>query len=158
MILLTIGTQLPFDRLVKAMDELAPTLSEEIFGQIGEASYQPQNFEWAATLKPHEFEARFRSASVVVSHAGIGTILTAQKLQKPLIIVPRQAKYGEHRNDHQLATAYQVRDKPGVHVAAEVSELAGLLQHGSLEAARDDLDVDGRLLFVSNLRTYLASG
>lgn len=156
MILLTIGTQLPFDRLVKALDDLAPTLSEEIFGQIGAASYQPVHMRWAAELRPDQFEEKFRAASVIVSHAGIGTILTAQKLHKPLVIVPRQAKYGEHRNDHQLATANQVRDKPGVYVANDVDELPQLLSRGDLEAARDDAEMAGRLSFVNNIRSFLA--
>jgi UDP-N-acetylglucosamine transferase subunit ALG13 len=156
LILLTIGTQLPFNRLVKALDDLAPTLSEEIFGQVGEASFEPQHMRWAATLRPDQFEEKFRAASVIVSHAGIGTILTAQKLHKPLVIVPRQAKYGEHRNDHQLATASQVKDKPGVYVANDIDELPELLGRGDLEAARDDAEMAGRLRFVNNIKSFLA--
>jgi len=156
LILLTIGTQLPFDRLVKALDDLAPSLPEEIFGQIGAASFEPVHMQWAATLRPDQFEEKFRAASVIVSHAGIGTILTAQKLHKPLIIVPRLAKYGEHRNDHQIATANQVRDKPGVYVANDVDELPALLSRGDLEAARDDVEMAGRMNFVNNIRSFLA--
>ena len=156
MILLTIGTQLPFDRLVRALDDLAPSLPEEIFGQIGAASYEPVHIHWTATLRPDQFEEKFRSASVIVSHAGIGTILTAQKLHKPLIIVPRLAKHGEHRNDHQLATANQVKDKPGVYVANDVDELPELLRRGDLEAARDDVEMAGRMNFVNNIRSFLA--
>jgi UDP-N-acetylglucosamine transferase subunit ALG13 len=157
-ILLTIGTQLPFDRLVRAMDDLAATLSEEIFAQIGHASYTPVHMQWAPTLRPDEFEAKFTSASVIVSHAGIGTILTAQKYRKPLVLVPRLAQYGEHRNDHQLATANQVKDKVGVYIASDVNELPALLGRNDLEAARDDLEVTGRSLFVDNLRSYLMNG
>ena len=158
MILLTIGTQLPFDRLVKAMDDIAATLPEDIFGQIGHASYTPVHMQWAATLRPDEFDKKFRDASVIVSHAGIGTILAAQKHRKPLVLMPRLASHGEHRNDHQLATAQQVRDKPGVYVAEDAEELAALLRRGDLEAARDDLELTGRTLFVNNIRSYLASG
>jgi UDP-N-acetylglucosamine transferase subunit ALG13 len=157
LILLTIGTQLPFDRLVVAMDELAATFPDPIFAQIGHASYRPRHMQWAATLSPAEFEEKFSSAAVIVSHAGIGTILSAQKFRKPLIIVPRLARHGEHRNDHQLATAGQVKGKPGIYVAADVSELPALLVRGDLEAARDDLELNGRASFVSNIRNFLDS-
>ena len=46
MIFLAVGTQFPFDRLVKALDDCLDTgiIDEEIFGQIGETSYKPRNF------------------------------------------------------------------------------------------------------------------
>ncbi|MDR3471989.1 MAG: glycosyltransferase [Devosia sp.] len=156
MILLTIGTQLPFDRLVQALDEITPLLRHEVFGQIGQSEYTPVNMQWSAFLGADEFDVRFRAASVVVSHAGIGTILSAQKYRKPLIIVPRLARYGEHRNDHQLATANQVREKRGVYVAEDVDALPGLLGRDDLEPAGDDDELPGRMMFVNNLRGYVA--
>ena len=50
-------------------------------------------------MRPSEFEAVLREASVIVAHAGIGTVLKAYKYRKPIILVPRQAAFGEHRND-----------------------------------------------------------
>lgn len=156
MIFLTIGTQLPFDRLVRALDEIAPQLPVPVFGQIGQSEYTPVNIEWAAFLKPEEFGRRFRGASVIVSHAGIGTVLTAQKHRKPLVIVPRRVRYGEHRNDHQLATAQQMRDRRGIYVADDVAELAVLLGRTDLEPAGAETDLPARAMFVSNLRRYIA--
>lgn len=157
MILLTIGTQLPFDRLVKWLDEMAPKVPHEIFAQIGISTYKPKNMQWAATLGPDQFDARFREASIIVSHAGIGTILSAQKHRKPIIVVPRLARYGEHRNDHQLATANQIRDKTGVYVATELEDLQILLNRTDLQSAQDDSEASRRTDFVNNLRTYLAT-
>lgn len=68
----------------------------------------------------------------MVAHAGIGTILSAKRLGKPLVILPRRHALGEHRNDHQLATAREVAAQTGVYIAWETEDLAGLL-------ARDDL-------------------
>jgi UDP-N-acetylglucosamine transferase subunit ALG13 len=156
MIFLTTGTQLPFDRLVQALDDVAPLLRREVFGQIGQSGYTPLNMAWSVFLTPPEFDAKFRAATVVVSHAGIGTILSAQKYRKPLVIVPRLARYGEHRNDHQLATANQVRDKKGVYVTDDVDALPGLLSRTDLEPAGDDDELPGRMMFVRNLRGYIA--
>jgi len=53
MIFLTVGTQFPFDRLVRAVDSIIDKglISETLFAQIGESSYKPRNFESAACLE-----------------------------------------------------------------------------------------------------------
>ena len=128
MILVTVGTQLPFERLIRAMDALAPTLGTPIFAQTGRSPWVPVNMEWKAALDPSEFDALMQAASVVVSHAGTGTILLAQKLLKPIVIMPRLAALKEHRNDHQLATARQMKGRPGIEVAEAVGDLPDALQ------------------------------
>ncbi len=76
MIFLTIGVQLPFDRLVQEVDAVACKLDELVFGQIGDTCYRPGNFETAGFLSPSEFAMRLGGARAIVSHAGIGTILS----------------------------------------------------------------------------------
>ncbi len=139
MILVTVGTQLPFDRLIQIMDELAPTLGQPVFAQIGTSSYRPANVDYSETIDPRDFDQRFRSASVIVAHAGIGTVLTAQRHGKPIILFPRRAALGEHRNDHQLATCAQLKGRPGIYVANDKAELAALLDPGAgLESGPTD--------------------
>lgn len=107
MIFLTVGTQFPFDRLVKAVDEAVETgeVIEEIYAQIGKGSYLPHNFAAAPSLEKHVFDKRIREASYIISHAGTGTITMALDNNKPLLVMPRQKKYGEAVNDHQIAIA-----------------------------------------------------
>lgn len=127
MIFLTVGTQLPFDRLVRAVDLWAGSRGrQDIFGQIsniGPSGYRPKNFEWVSDLAPAEFEARFRAASYIVSHAGMGTIISALGAGKPLLIMPRRADLGEQRNDHQQATARRFCTRPGILAALDEEEL-----------------------------------
>lgn len=127
MIFVTVGTQLPFDRLIEAIDTIAPELGEEVFAQTGQSTYVPRNIEWRAKIRPLEVDAYFDRARVVVAHAGIGTILTCAKLGRPAILFPRTVAHGEHRNDHQLATAGQLGGRPGIHVARTTDELRALL-------------------------------
>lgn len=128
MIFLTVGTQLPFDRLVAAVDAWAGARGRsDVFGQIsdpGPSGYRPRHFEWAADLDPAEFERRFRAASHIVAHAGMGTILGALGQQKPLLVMPRRAHLGEQRNDHQFATVGRLCARPGILVAMETGEVA----------------------------------
>lgn len=127
MILVTVGTQLPFDRFVRIMDRLAPTLDDEVFAQTGRGQYRPANMRSQQVIGPIEFERLIQQSARIVSHAGIGTIVMAQKHRKPLILFPRLGALDEHRNDHQLATVRALRGRPGIHCACDEGELAALL-------------------------------
>lgn len=130
MILVTIGMQLPFDRLIMAMDALAPDLGEPVIAQIGASRFEPHHLEWHGTLEAGEFAKLAAAARLIVAHAGIGSILAALQLGKPIVVMPRRAQLGEHRNDHQLATARQLIDRPGLFVAMDAEELPARIAEG----------------------------
>ncbi len=101
-----------------------------MFGQIadpGAAGYRPEHFPWQAFIEPQEFTQRMEAADFVVAHAGMGSIITALTLAKPLVVMPRRVELGEHRNDHQAATAERFAARPGVVVAADERQLPGIL-------------------------------
>lgn len=127
MIFLTVGTQLPFDRLVRALDDWAGARGRgDLFGQIAEpgpGGYRPRNFPFAANLPPAEFQQRCRDAALIVAHAGMGSLITAMTFGKPILVMPRRGALGEHRNDHQFATARELGSRPGVAVALDAAEL-----------------------------------
>ncbi len=141
MIVVTVGTQLPFDRLIKMVDELAPSLGQDVFAQTGVGRYTPQNHPWSANIEASQFDEKLKNCSVMVSHAGIGTVLKAYKYAKPIILVPRRASLGEHRNDHQLATVSQLRSRAGIYVAETKEELQDLLR-SDLRPAIAESDVE----------------
>ena len=124
MILLTVGMQLGFDRLVGAMDALAPGLAMPVIAQTGKGAYAPRHMEARARIAAAEFEELAGRAALIVAHAGIGTVLTAQRLHKPIVLFPRRAALGEHRNDHQVATARELQGRSGIVVAFDEAELA----------------------------------
>ena len=66
-------------------------------------------------MSPKECTDRMVAADAIIAHAGMGTILTALEMGKPLLVMPRRAELGEHRNDHQLATAMRFADLGGRH-------------------------------------------
>ena len=128
MIFLTVGTQLPFDRLVRLVDEFAQSSDESIVGQIGNCLYKPAAIQYKPFFEPDEMDHRFSQADVVVSHAGMGSIINCLKLKKPIIIFPRLSRLGEHRNDHQLDTLNSFSNVKGVHIARDNRELLHLLE------------------------------
>ena len=130
MIIVTVGMQLGFDRLIAAMDALAPDLAMPVIAQTGKGSYAPRNMEARAKISPAEFEALVSQARLIVSHAGIGTVLTAARCRKPIVLMPRRADLGEHRNDHQLATVAKLTGRPGILVAADETALGTRIEQG----------------------------
>jgi UDP-N-acetylglucosamine transferase subunit ALG13 len=125
MIFLTVGTQFPFDRLIKAVDDAAVegAIDEEIFAQIGENSYKPRSFETVSFMDKLLFDKYICQASSIISHAGIGTIAAVLERGKPMLVMPRQRKYGEVVNDHQLAIAKGFEEAGYILVANEADDI-----------------------------------
>ncbi len=131
MIFLTVGNwHKGYDRLVKAVDDLKKqdVILDDIFGQIGSGSYEPKNYEYCEYCSPEQFSEYMMRAKVLISHAGMGTIGQAIKMSKPIIVVPRKSKLGEHYDNHQFATAEALESEHKVLVAREISELPDMLQ------------------------------
>ena len=133
MIFCTIGTQAPFDRFLKIVDEVAADIDEEIVAQVYKSHYQAKNIKTVNFLPPDEFQELFKSARMIVAHAGMGTIISAMQQEKPIIVFPRIAKLGEHRNEHQLATAEKMKELGYVYVANTAEELKSLLVDPNLK-------------------------
>ena len=137
LIFVTTGTQLPFSRLVAEMDRIAERLDEPVIAQVGPDQSEHSNLDLKGRMPPDEFDATFQAARVVVAHAGVGSVLSARRFEKPIILVPRRFALGEHRNDHQMATAKALEERNGIYVAWEVEDIEGLLLHEDLVPARD---------------------
>lgn len=103
MIFVTVGTS-PFDftRLVKKVDEIEPKIDEKIIIQTGYSNYEPKNCKTFDFLPREEYIDLIKKAELIIAHAGEGITIQSLRLSKPLILVPRLKKYGEHNDDHQL--------------------------------------------------------
>jgi UDP-N-acetylglucosamine transferase subunit ALG13 len=128
-IFLTVGTQFPFDRLVRAVDEVLgrSAVEDEVFAQVGSRGYRPRHMEWVETLEREAFGQRVAGARALIGHAGTGTILTALEAGKPLLVMPRLRRYGEVVNDHQVATARKFAELGHVLLAYDEREIPAKL-------------------------------
>lgn len=132
MILVTVGSQLGFDRLIGTVATWARERGErDLLLQTGPCSLDLAGLPHVASLPPDETRRAFERARVIIGHAGMGTIIDCLLMGKPLVILPRKAALGEHRNDHQMATARRFANRAGVTVAWDEIELRRRL---------DDLD------------------
>lgn len=130
MILLTVGTLFPFDRLVQAIDSAIgkELIEDKVFAQVGIGGLRPQHMEYVEMLTKEEFDSQVQKASMLISHAGIGTITMALEHSKPLLVMPRMRCFREHVNDHQVATARKFEQFGHVLVAYKVDELPGRIE------------------------------
>ena len=135
MIFVAVGTQFPFDRLIKNVDQWLKTHpNETAFAQIAEADYQPKRMQWEQFMDVETYQQKIAQASVIVSHAGMGNIITACEQQIPIIVMNRQYQLGEHRNDHQADGLKWMSKLTGVYAAPSSKELFHYLeQYQSLE-------------------------
>lgn len=150
MILVTVGTQGPFDRLVRAVDRWAAAAGRaDVLAQIGARAWKPTHVRWLESMEPAAFNEAFENAELIVSHAGIGTLVHALELGKPIVVLPRLAHLGEHRNDHQLATAEHFCRKHDVRVASGENDLPDALDESLRMASKELIPAPRRPLAPS---------
>lgn len=153
MIFVTVGTQLPFDRLVRGVDAWAaknPHVDVRAqIGTIGTDGYQPDHMKSTPSIPPLEYDALCREADLIVAHAGTGSFIKALEVGTPVLAMPRRGDLGEHRNDHQLATAAHFEGRGGIHIVHEAEDIGAaidqLLSGGSTVGALQPY-ADERLL------------
>ena len=144
MIFLTVGSDIPFPRLTKQFDLWSKDNPEvETFAQIGHIKPTdeiPNTVNWVEMIPASEFANVCENADVIVAHAGMGSIISALSLGKPIVMLPRHAAAMETRSDHQIATAQRFVNRSGVFVAWKEGELAeaiekarAYVEHGSME-------------------------
>jgi UDP-N-acetylglucosamine transferase subunit ALG13 len=136
-IFVTVGSQMPFDRMIQAVDTWAGEAGRtDVVAQIGETDLRPRNIEWFERVGPAEFEQRCTDADLLIAHAGMGSILTALENGTPVLVMPRRGALRETRNDHQVATAAALSAQGRVMVAMDEVELVAALHNlGPLEAS-----------------------
>lgn len=158
MIFVTVGTDLPFDRMIRIVDRWAQENGRtDVFAQIGETDYRPEHIGFTKFLEPPEFIERFSSASVVVAHAGMGTILSALRYGKPILVMPRRASLGEQRNEHQLATAKRLYELGKISVAFDDVTFRVRLEHIENLQVKERIGAFAGADLLSTIRNFIHS-
>ena len=141
MIFVTLGTQkFQFNRLLRMMDDLIENkkIHERVFSQIGNSDYLPQYYEYCNFLSNNDYEEYIKNCDILVSHSGVGTIMTGLKYRRKIIVVPRLSKYGEHIDDHQTQ------------IAQSFSKLNYVLMYSDEDNNMEQLIVDATTKHFSN--------
>ena len=114
MIFVTVGThEQQFNRLIKKIDELKKDgfIKEEVFIQTGFSTYKPKYCKCSNLISYEDMDKYNREANLIITHGGPASFLAPLSYGKIPIVVPRQVKYNEHVNDHQLEFVKEVEKK-----------------------------------------------
>ena len=141
-----------FDRIVKAVDELES--EEKKIIQYGYSNYQPVNSVSYDFLPFDEVKQHMLDASVIITHAGTGSVMLALSLGRRPIVVPRYRKYGEHVDDHQQQLVETLMEDGLIVPLFDGDDLQDRIQEvRSAGKERRKIEPDSRL--VSELRMII---
>lgn len=173
-IFLTVGSQMPFDRLTRAVvqwareerdgdEAFSPPADEgkatpvpngpNILAQIGLSSLtsnETQPLRCVKTLAPSDYRQACLDSHLIVAHAGMGSILTAMELNRPLIVMPRRGSRRETRNDHQWDTAMKLLEAAAERLDRVEDTHAQRAAH-RIWVAKDEVDLTQTLRQVCRL-------
>jgi UDP-N-acetylglucosamine transferase subunit ALG13 len=151
-ILVTVGTnEAPFDRLLEAVAALST--SEEIVVQHGSSAIVPANAARTYDfLLFDDLVREMRASRVVVTHAGIGSIMTALSCGRRPVVAARLVANREAVDDHQLPVARRLQEAGLVTLVEDLARLEDALAKAG-EEVDVSLGADERL--VSELREYV---
>lgn len=159
MIFVTVGAQMPFDRLVRTVDGWSAVHPEHhVLAQVGEGAEPPRHLHWTSRLDAATFRRCMYEADLVVTHAGMGTILTALELGKRTIVMPRRGHLRETRNDHQVATAETLVADERVAVAWDEHELLEQLDRMADVAPPPPVPSHASAELLEALRQFIRDG
>lgn len=114
-----------FDRMIEWVDEWAMSENRnDVVAQIGPSDFEPRTLKVLPFMAPPEYRERMASADAIIAHAGMGSILNALELAKPIVVIPRLSRLGETRNDHQVGTAKRLSEEGLVLTANTPGRLA----------------------------------
>lgn len=156
MILVLLGTQNnSFHRLLEQIEKNIENgnITEEVVVQAGYTKYEPKvikkKMKIFDTISKRELDKLIEKANLVISHGGVGSMVTANQKGKKVIAVPRYKKYNEHVNDHQIETIKIFEMKGYVLLAENVEDIdKALLQVKDFEPVIYEKDQQSNIIGI----------
>jgi len=131
MIFVTVGThEQQFDRLVEEIDSLKGTgaIQDDVFIQTGYSTYKPKYCAWSNFVPFADMNRYVSDAAIVITHGGPSSFIMPLQIGKIPVVVPRQKKYDEHVNDHQLEFAHAVAERQkNIIVVEDICDLKDII-------------------------------
>jgi UDP-N-acetylglucosamine transferase subunit ALG13 len=140
MIFVTVGTDThQLNRLLEEIDRLVENgmIKGRVVAQTGNSTYIPKHYEHYNFLSSDKMSNCIRKSDVVVSHAGIGSIITAREFRRPIVVVPRLKRYGEHTDDHQVQIAKELGRQGKVFAVFDIRDLLTSIKKAKRSKVKD---------------------
>ena len=126
MIFVTVGThEQGMDRLFIELDRLIEerSINDEVFAQIGYTKYRPKNFKYKEMIGYDEMDNLVKRSNIIITHGGPGSIFHPLQYGKIPIVVPRNPKFDEHVDDHQILFTKRLEENKRVIGVYDIKEL-----------------------------------
>ena len=131
MIFVTVGThEQQFNRLIEYIDKMKAEgkIEDEVVMQIGYSTYEPKHCKWDKLIPYSQVEQNVKAARIVITHGGPATFIMPLQIGKTPIVVPRQHRFDEHVNDHQIEFSQEVAKRMGTIIPViDIAELENII-------------------------------
>jgi UDP-N-acetylglucosamine transferase subunit ALG13 len=128
-----VGSQkFQFNRLLEEMDRVMIEQSLDktsVFGQIGESTYNPQNFNYTKFLDKKDFDNNLEQCNLLITHGGTGSIINGLKKNKKIIAVPRDKKFAEHIDNHQYEIIEQFAEAKLIYPLYNIENIGEVIKN-----------------------------
>ena len=151
MIFVTVGThEQQFGRLLKEVDRLKKEnlIQDEVFIQTGYSNYVPKYCKWEKIISFEKMNQLIEASDIIITHGGPATFMGVIAKGKVPIVVPRQKKFGEHVNDHQMDFVEKVLNIYNLTVITNINDLMACISKTN-EQQSTDLKTNNNL-FMEN--------
>ena len=157
MIFVTVGThEQPFNRLVEYMDNWASQHDEDVVIQAGYSTYAPKSASYSKLFSYQQMIKFVEQARIVITHGGPSSFIMPLQIGKIPIVVPRQHKYNEHVNDHQVRFVRQVESRLGSIVVVEDIEKLGNVIENYENMKRTENEISNNAQFCLNFENIVS--
>ncbi len=156
MILITLGTQdKEFKRLLEAVDKQIEKkhIKEKVIVQAGYTKYESKNMEIFDLIPSEELEKLVKDCKILITHGGVGSILTGIKYNKPIIAAARLKKYKEHTNDHQKQIIKEFESRGYILELRDFNKLDIMLEKA--RSFKPKKFVSNTDTFIKNIEDYI---
>lgn len=124
LIFVTVGThEQQFNRLISKIDNFAKNSNMDAFAQIGYSSYVPKYIKFAHMIGYEQMEKYESNSDIIITHGGPGSIFGAINKGKVPIVVPRNPKFNEHVDEHQIKFAERLEAANKIIAVYDINDL-----------------------------------
>lgn len=154
MILVTLGTQdKRFYRLLEEIDNLLEQkkIKEKVVVQAGSSfkyKSKSKKMEIFDLIPIDEYNKLIQKCDLLITHGGVGTILSGLKNKKKIIAVPRLSKYKEHVNDHQVQIVSNFSDEDYILKVDNIKTLWSVIQYSKIFKPREYVENNDKFVKI----------
>lgn len=156
MILVTLGTQdKSFVRLLNAVEKAVQEkkITDRVVVQAGYTSFHSDDMEIMDYIPEDHFTGLIEEASLIITHGGVGTIMTALKHHKKILAAARLSEYQEHTNDHQTQLLESFAEKGYLIYMKDLSDIGPYLKQA--ETFTPKSYISNTSAFISVIQKYI---